>query len=256
MRRSSMNENKEIITSKETSEIDLTTIENYRPQNFQIKISSIIKLFAIVTFALLVLSLGSNIYYYLTNDLAYFKSLFDLDSEQNLPTRIASGLLIIASFLFFTVYAVKNRSKDKFRYHWFILSLIFFVMAMDESLMLHEQTSQFLRGTISGLYFAWVIPGAIFVLLFAAAYLKFFLNLESRWKKLFFFSAFIFLSGALGMELVTNFYQNTAGQENIVYSLLTNFEELLEFSGVILLIYSLATYLMHLSPLISIELKK
>jgi hypothetical protein len=222
----------------------------------EFRISALIKFLIAATVLLAVLSIGFNIYFHTYNDLAYINSLFDFDSEWNIPTRFASELLFISSVLFFVVYRVKKKMKDKFKLHWLFLAVIFLVMAVDESVSLHEQTSQFLRGSVKDLHFAWVIPGTIFVIVFGIAYLKFFFNLETRWKKLFFLSAAIFISGALIMEIVGNFYQARAGQDNLMYSMLTNFEELLEFSGVILLIYSLSTYLMHLSPTYKIILKE
>jgi hypothetical protein len=222
----------------------------------EFRISSLMKLLIGLTVVLVVLSVVLSIYHYMFSNLGYIRFLFDLDSEWNIPTRFASELLVVAALLFFIVYRIKNKTKDKYRYHWFVLALIFLLMALDESVMLHEQTSQFLRGSFGNLYFAWVIPGAIFVLVFTIAYLKFFFSLESRWKKLFFFSAFIFVSGALGMEVIGNYYQAAAGQDNLTYAMLTNFEELLEFAGVVLLIYGLTTYLMHLNQCYLIELKK
>jgi hypothetical protein len=219
----------------------------------QFNISFLITILVAVTLLLIVLSVALNIYYHKYNDLAYITFLFDLDSEMNIPTRYASELLAISGFLFFFVYRVKRKLRDKFTFHWLFLSFIFFLMALDESVMLHEQTSQFFRGIVPNLDFAWVIPGSLLVLVFVIAYLKFFFNLEPRFRKLFFLSAFIFVSGALGMEIVGNFYQAQAGQDNIIYSMMTNVEESLEMAGAVLLIYSLTVYLMHLGPNYRIE---
>jgi hypothetical protein len=218
-------------------------------------ISILMKLLIGTTILLGILSIGLNIYYHTYNNLAYITSLFDMDTEWNIPTRYASGILVLAAFLFFVVFIVKRKTKDKFTLYWLGLAIIFFIMGLDESISLHEQTSQFFRGSVENLHFAWVIPGTIFVLAFGIIYLKFFLSLEARWKKLFFLSAFIFISGALGMELVTNFYQESAGQENLTYSLLTTFEELLEKGGIVLLIYTLLAYLKHLNLSYRINIK-
>jgi uncharacterized BrkB/YihY/UPF0761 family membrane protein len=218
------------------------------------RISSLIKALVGITVLLALLSVGMNIYYYTFDNLGYIKSLFDLDTEGNISTRFASELLVIASVLFFIVYRTKRKLKDRFSLHWLFLSVIFILMALDESVMLHEQTSQFLRGTIENLHFAWVILGTLFVIVFGLAYLKFFMNLEKRWKILFFSSAFIFLTGALLLEIVGNFYQASAGQDNLTYSMIANIEELFEFGGVILLIYSLSSYLEQLNQYFLIEI--
>jgi len=220
----------------------------------RINISSIIKALTIITLVLIVLSVGTNIFYYTYRDYGYLAFLFNLDKESNIPTRFASELLAIASLLFFIIYRIKRRMDRRFLINWLILSIIFLLMALDESVQLHEQTSQYIKGYVHGLHFAWVILGFAFVLIFTIAYLKFFLSFTDRWKKLFFLSAFVYLSGALGMEMVGNFYQNVAGQDNIQYVLIANIEESLEFAGVILLIYTLFSYLLSISNTFKVEL--
>jgi hypothetical protein len=218
-------------------------------------ISGFIKTISAIVILLLLLSVATSIYYYNYNDLEYFNMLFSLDKENNIPTRFSSGLLVIASLLFFIIYTIKRKAEEKFTFNWFFLSVIFLLMGLDESVQLHEQTSQFFRKYVKGLHFAWVIPGIIFVLFFGLAYLKFFLNLEMRWKKLFLFSALLYVGGALGVELISNFFQASHGQDNLGYAMLTNFEEILELSGTTLLIYSLLAYLKNISPCYRIDLK-
>lgn len=220
----------------------------------RINISSLIKVLTLITLLLIILSVAANIFYYTYKDYGYFAFLFNLDKEANIPTRFASELLVIASLLFFVIYKIKSRTDREFLINWLILSIIFLLMALDESVQLHEQTSQYIKGYVKDLHFAWVIPGSIFVLIFAAGYLKFFLSFNDQWKKLFFLSAFIYLSGALGMEMVGNFYQDIAGQDNLQYVLITNIEETLEFAGVILLIYTLFSYLLSLSSSYKVDI--
>lgn len=220
----------------------------------RINISSVIKILTIITVLLIILSVATNIFYYTYNDYGYFAFLFNLDKEANIPTRFASELLLIASFLFFVIYRIKSRNEREYLINWLLLSIIFLMMALDESVQLHEQTSQFVKGYVKDFHFAWVIPGSIFVLIFAVGYIKFFLSFNYRWKKLFFLSAFVYLAGALGMEVVGNFYQDAAGQDNLQYVLITNIEETLEFAGVILLIYTLFSYLQSLSSSFKIDI--
>lgn len=221
-----------------------------------IRISSVVKFISIITGILVLLSVGMNVFYYTYHDLGYFNSLFSLDMEGNIPTRFSSGLLVAASLLFLMIYRVKKRTDKKYVIHWLILSIVFALMGLDESVQLHEQTSQFLRSYVKGLHFAWVIPGSLMVIIFAITYLKFFLNLDPRWKKLFFLSAVIYLSGALGMEIIGNYYQNGYGQNNLGYIFITNIEETLEFCGLIMLLYSQSSYLKELGPVYQVNMKK
>jgi hypothetical protein len=223
---------------------------------FSFRISNVIKFISITVLLLVLASVAANVYYYTFNDLAYIASLFNLDKEGNIPTRLASGLLVMASFLFYIIYRIQKKEKGKYILHWLFLAIVFLLMGLDESVQLHEQTSQVVKMYVKGLHFAWVIPGAIFVLVFGIAYLKFFLDLEPRWKKLFLVSAVLFVSGALGMELVGNFFQAAAGQDNLSYFFITNFEEVLEFSGVILLLYTQMSFIENKNKCYRVEIHK
>ena len=56
-------------------------------------------------------------------------------------------------------------------------------------------------------------------------------------------SAVIFISGALGFELIGGFWYELRGDENIIYAILTTCEESLEMFGVQVFIYALMFYI-------------
>lgn len=175
----------------------------------------------------------------------YIVNLFDMDKEMNFPTYFEVLLLLFSSVLFFLAALVKKKITGSYFYNWVILSFIFLAMSADEFISLHEQTTQFFRGSKIGdyIHFGWLIPATIFLVVFIISYAKFFFSLSSRFKKLFFYSAAVFVWGAMGMELCSGIYQNHYGQHNTIYYLLTNFEETFEMLGLVLLIYSLLHYI-------------
>jgi hypothetical protein len=176
---------------------------------------------------------------------------FYLDSEHNIPTYFSSLLLLASSALLALIASSKHRVKDKFRYHWTVLSLLFAYLAVDEAAGLHEpfiQPLQRVFGASGWFLFAWVIPGLAIAALFALTYFKFLLELEKPFGKLVTTSGIVYVSGAIGMELVGGRYVESFGMQNFTYSLVTTAEEALELCGVTLFIYSLLKYMESCIP--------
>ncbi len=93
------------------------------------------------------------------------------------------------------------------------------------------------------LYFAWVIPGAAFVLAFVLVYLRFVAHLFKPFRTLFVASGAIYVCRALGIELIGGVHADHFGQNDIAYVLITTIEEALEMGGLVLFIYTLLLYL-------------
>jgi hypothetical protein len=122
-------------------------------------------------------------------------------------------------------------------------------MAVDESCSIHEmleRPGKRLLGQRDGgdiFHFAWVIFGMAFAVTFVLSYLKFFFHLPSPTQRRFFAAGTVFLSGALGMELLGSYYASLHGVRNFPYSMLAAIEEGLEMTGVIIFINALLNYL-------------
>jgi hypothetical protein len=121
-------------------------------------------------------------------------------------------------------------------------------MAVDEASSIHELLERPARRLLgrhaSGvLHFAWVIFGITFALAFALSYLKFILSLPRPTQSRFISAGAIFLSGAMGVELIGSYYASLHGENNLPYSMLTAIEEGLEMTGVIVFINALLNYI-------------
>jgi hypothetical protein len=179
---------------------------------------------------------------------------FYTDAEANVPTYFNTIILFIPSLLFAIIAAWKYSVKDKFKFQWLGLSLVFLYLSLDEASVLHEKLIPPMRALFNYesfggiLYFAWVIPGMAAVLLFMVAYLRFFLNLENKYKFLFFISLAIYVSGIIGGEMLSGHFAETIGLKNFTYSTYTSLEESLEWIGCSLIIYSLLTYIKQYLP--------
>lgn len=158
-----------------------------------------------------------------------------------------SSLALLASAVLALVIALHaNRSGARYRVHWFALSVLLAVLALDEAVMIHEMADRTLQEWLNSdgiLYFAWVIPGAAFTLLVGLGFIGFLRNLEAYTRRLVLASGAIFLAGALGVEMVEGVLVSTHGMESVLFTLAISVEEALEMLGIVLLIYALLDYI-------------
>ena len=177
---------------------------------------------------------------------------FDLDQERNnLPTWFQSSSLLLCSFLLCIIALIRHEIKDKDTRFWGIMALVFLYLSLDEAVSIHEQTAVPFRElfqTHGILFFGWVIPAIFLCGLFFIWSLKFLRNLPPRVSWLFIFAGAIYVSGALGVEMIgasyyESFIEPLNGKVDLNYTLLTTLEELLEMCGITTFAYALLDYL-------------
>ncbi|MEM8858126.1 MAG: hypothetical protein AAGD96_07390 [Chloroflexota bacterium] len=182
-----------------------------------------------------------------TNFTKAWHNLFSLDGENNVPTAYSALALLVVSIVLFYIYA--QRKKLKLPYvAWIILSFIFMFLALDEWLQIHEILIAPFRltfNTSGALYFAWVIPYGIGLIIFAASYLKFLINLPKKFAMLFIISGLIYCAGALGLELVSGVIVEEYGMRSLATVILNVIEETLEMVGIATFIYALLDYIVY-----------
>lgn len=170
---------------------------------------------------------------------------FDMNVENNVPTFF-SAFILVASAVLLTVIASQS-TAERYAGNWKWLAVIFAFMAVDEDASLHELLIEPVRNLLAvagPLFFAWVIPYALAVLVIGVLYLKFVWSLPVRTRGLFIGAGSLYLAGALGFESIGGWYFSLHGEiEDLPYSLLVAAEEFLEMSGTILFIYALLDYL-------------
>jgi len=91
--------------------------------------------------------------------------LFDLNQERNIPTLYSSIALVFASILLLWISIMHKNLKSPYK-AWFVLSLIFLFLAIDETASIHERLTTPIRDALntSGfLYDAWIIPYCRFI---------------------------------------------------------------------------------------------
>ena len=172
-----------------------------------------------------------------------------VDSEQSLPTLFAVLLILAAALLMSLIAAAHRRLRSRDTWCWASASGLAFLLALDEYLSLHEQLIEPLRELLGGdeapalLYYAWVVPGVVAVAVVTAVFVPFLRRLPERSRKQFLLSAALYLSGAIGMEMVGGAIDSSAGdREGYAYVAVTTAEEALEMVAVALLLYALLDY--------------
>jgi hypothetical protein len=112
--------------------------------------------------------------------------------------------------------------------------------------MLHERLTDPLKsmfGTSGIFFFAWIIPYGLAFIIFAVIYLRFLIKLPKKIMLLFILSGAIYISGAIGIEMIGGVQANLHGYHNALFSSLYTFEESLEMIGSMIFIYTLLSYM-------------
>lgn len=164
---------------------------------------------------------------------------FHFDEESNLPTWFSSVLALIGAALFSVLWR-RFPLGGRRAHAWLLLSFCFVYISIDEVGLIHEQLIVPVReqfGMSGPLYFAWVVPYGLAVLILAMAFVPFVRRLDSGDRGRFITAAVVYLTGALGGDLIGGWlYESLEGQRTLAYDLVTTCEETLEMAGLILLI--------------------
>lgn len=211
---------------------------------------------AFIVFLLITNSLGIVSKLFLEDDYFYgFVPLFDMNAEANIPTLFSSVMMLVCSCMLYLI--AKHHRKENLSFiPWYGLSLIFLFLAIDETYSIHESFSESIHVTYetSGFfYYAWVIPYAVVVLIFLSIYAKFLLSLPKKIMLLFMFSGFVFVSGAIGFEMLGGQEAESYGNQTLVYSIYFTCEETLEMLGIAIFLYTILLYIV--SHMISLTIK-
>ena len=216
-----------------------------------------------VVFVLLIINL---LIIFLTHVLGYqhlkgFSQGFYFDAEANFPSLYSAVAIVLCAALLWLIGSLAGEKAKKRSFYWKFLGVIFLVLAMDEFGSLHEFMIQPLRRVMDRasfdsdyFYFAWFIPYIILLLFLGLVFLKFLFKLPSLTRFLFLLGGFVFVSGALGMEMIGGKYWSAQGWAidgsdpvDLRYALIITLEELLEMLGIVIFIFALSKYYLRVT---------
>jgi hypothetical protein len=165
-----------------------------------------------------------------------FVPLFHVDYESNLPT-FAAFLLLISCTLTAAWTSALETGRPRHRRAWTFISVLFL------STYLNQEFSSL------GLpLYAWVVPYGLAVAGLGTFLLRWFLELDRSLQRTLMLAGSIFLSGALGLELVSSNYYESLSPDREVFrtltgDLLATLEEACEFAGLSIFLHALVTRL-------------
>lgn len=172
--------------------------------------------------------------------------LFNMDKEVNIPTLYSCILLVMCSLLIKLIAKETKKEHPITASKWELLSWIFLFLAIDEGLQIHEA---FIIPSLKPLMPAaltviWIIPYGILVVFLAFYFLQLIMGLPKRVRNLSILSALIYISGAIGFEIIGSFLVRTSTirLHGISYGLISTTEESLEMIGLLIFIYALMSY--------------
>ena len=164
------------------------------------------------------------------------RQLFDVDEEDAIPTWYSTSALLLASGLLFLISQRKRADRDAWVRSWYGLALTFAALSLDEVAGFHETLNSMVD-------YSWAIPGGIAAALFGLVYLRFLWHLPTRTRWLFVVSGCVFLGGAVGVEMSTDWYDDQDLLDTLAYNLWNTVEEGMEMGGIVLFIHALLEYM-------------
>jgi hypothetical protein len=180
--------------------------------------------------------------------LPWTEHAFHLDREMNVPTAFSVVLLLTAA-LTAALLGNTHRATSLIRLSaaWYVISALLVLMAIDEGSSLHERLVHPVRTwlgmkTYGALYFAWVIPVGLFALITGLCFIPFLRSLTRDIALRMVIAGLVFVSGAIGMEMLGAGTRESEGSSNVAYQLFVHIEEALEMAGVILFIAAELAY--------------
>lgn len=173
--------------------------------------------------------------------------LFDVDLERNIPTFF-TVLLALGNALLLLLVGLGSRSRAPHETpYWYVLAAGFLFIGYDEGFQVHEKMIKPMQGLLGpdvpGIFhFGWVVPGIIGVCLVGVFFVRFLLRLAPVMRRRLLTAAALYLGGCLGMEMLDGAYATVYGM-GYFYSFLVTFEEGLEMAGMVMLTYTLLSFL-------------
>ena len=168
----------------------------------------------------------------------------------------SSMAILIASFLLGFISLVRKIHGLPYSL-WLILSIIFLYLSIDEAVQLHERVEIIMDNhfDLTGyLSWAWVIPyGLLFIIFSVVYYIKFLPQLPKKIFWLFIISGAIFVTGAIGVEMIGAKNYHSENSSEIINAVCYSIEEFLEMLGIAIFIYGL---LLYIEEEINITVKK
>ena len=172
--------------------------------------------------------------------------MFSFGLEHNVPAYYSALTVLLCALLLAIIATVERKREASGAGYWWGLAAIFLFLALDEALALHERIiapTQLLLGVSGDRYFVWLLPYAMVMLVIAVMYARFLLSLPPGTRRRFILAGIVFLSGAVGLEIVGGLIHEALGAGSIIFVVVESLEDLLEMVGILIFIHALMCHI-------------
>ncbi len=182
--------------------------------------------------------------------LTFIIYFFNTEAEWNLPAFYSAGALLLAGLLLgFTGCCIRAARLPDHRF-WLGLAGLFIYMAFDELCRFHENLNEVVPGILESIgitlppwfKWAWVLPVGLLVLVIGVIYVGFLKRLARPTRNLFILAGAIYVTGALGMEVVAMVLKRTK-EHSVEVLLVSALEEFLEMAGIVVFVHAILAHL-------------
>lgn len=175
-----------------------------------------------------------------------FVPAFHMDWERNVPTY-ASMFLLLSCGILAALQPTLGRSDRREVAAWRVIGIIFVLLSADEAFQLHEPVSAAVKAQLQADWvplFAWVIPYGAALVVLAIVFLPWFIRLDRPSQVRFGLAAIIYLTGAMGLEIISSAYFESLDPDReqfrtLTGGLLATAEESLELIGISIFLHAL-----------------
>jgi hypothetical protein len=181
----------------------------------------------------------------------WFLVIFDAEWEHSFSTYYQGLSLLACAGVLAMVALAAPRRRDRGAFApsarwWVLLAMIFVWLSFDELCGIHEIVSGVGERFIAPrgfLRYTWVVPGMILTAILGLVFLRLLIQLPRPTSAAFVVAGVIYVSGAIGMEMVGGAYADRYSANNLVYHLIVDVEELCEMIGVAIFFVAVLGYL-------------
>ncbi|NKB60485.1 MAG: hypothetical protein GKS00_29615 [Alphaproteobacteria bacterium] len=198
-------------------------------------------------------SLLGHVIHITTGDAVIFgiRRIFNMDIEKNIPSLFSAFAIFCSSVVLFVLYQGYRKSNKRGWVFFLVFGFLFLCLTYDEMFSVHERLAPITRQWITGsglLFFTWIVPGSLFVLVVFLCSLSFLRHTDSTTRNRLILSGAIFTGGALGFEALgglrieqIGYYASVVhtSKPDLIYFLLMTCEETMEMVGIALFLYTL-----------------
>jgi hypothetical protein len=171
--------------------------------------------------------------------------VFQLNRESSVPTWVSSVLLLMAATAAGVIARQGWVQRWRFRWHWAGLAALLALMSLDEVATMHEQLTEPFRANFGFdglLFYAWVVPVGLGLLVLGLIYLPFVLALPRRTRGLCLTAAALAIGGGLILEMIGGSYHAADAMGSPAYLALMAAEETLELLAWVTVLWALLDY--------------